>query len=194
VATRCRSIGEERLGRSSQLAGRSPEAGPAIPHHAGGLGLHPESDGSGEGLTAPAARVNGLPGLPQPACFAGGIRIILMNAMTRNDFLKFFRRRRAFHRGHGSKPASQSGPGFTDTPMLPGMPWHVHDPARPHPKVVVPASVPGGPPSDAIVLFDGTDLSHWVQRGRGADTGKMVDPYGSSEPATSKCWATQATC
>ncbi len=51
--------------------------------------------------------------------------------------------------------------GFTDTPMLPGLPYHVHDPARPHPPVVTPASEPGGPPSDAIVLFDGHDLSKW---------------------------------
>jgi hypothetical protein len=51
--------------------------------------------------------------------------------------------------------------GFTDTPILPGLPWHVHDPARPHPPVVTPAATPGGPPSDAIVLFDGKDLSHW---------------------------------
>ena len=66
--------------------------------------------------------------------------------------------------------------GFTDTPMLPGLPWHVHDPARPHPKVVTPGAVPGAPPSDAIVLFDGKDLSQWVQPGRGADRGKLVDP------------------
>jgi hypothetical protein len=51
--------------------------------------------------------------------------------------------------------------GYTDTPMLPGLPYRVHDPARPHPPVVTPASMPGGPPSDAIVLFDGTDLSKW---------------------------------
>src|SRR5271170_3282227 len=43
--------------------------------------------------------------------------------------------------------------GYTDTPILPGLPYHVHDPARPHPPVVTPSSVPGGPPSDAIVLF-----------------------------------------
>lgn len=65
--------------------------------------------------------------------------------------------------------------GFTDTPMIPGMPYHVHDPARPHPKVVTPASTPGGAPSDAIVLFDGKDLSKWMQRGRGASTGKLID-------------------
>src|SRR5437879_885765 len=65
--------------------------------------------------------------------------------------------------------------GFTDTPMLPNLPWHVHDPARPHPKVVAPPDRPGGAPSDAIVLFDGKDLAHWDQEGRGAEAGKMVD-------------------
>lgn len=50
--------------------------------------------------------------------------------------------------------------GYTDTPMLPGMPFHVHDPARPRPPVVEPGSN-GSAPSDAIVLFDGKDLSQW---------------------------------
>ncbi|HTS60539.1 MAG TPA: DUF1080 domain-containing protein [Candidatus Acidoferrales bacterium] len=66
--------------------------------------------------------------------------------------------------------------GFTDTPILPGLKWHVHDPARPHPPVVTPGATPGAPPSDAIVLFDGKDLSKWAQDGRGADRGKIVNP------------------
>jgi hypothetical protein len=52
--------------------------------------------------------------------------------------------------------------GFTDTPILPGLPYHVHDPTRPHPAVVTPGSLPGAAPSDALVLFDGKNLSHWV--------------------------------
>jgi len=58
--------------------------------------------------------------------------------------------------------AKTQDPGFTDTPMLPGLPYHVHDPARPHPKVVTPGELPGQPPSDAVVLFDGKDLSKWT--------------------------------
>src|SRR3954467_13872595 len=65
--------------------------------------------------------------------------------------------------------------GFTDTPILPGLKWHVHDPDRPHPKVVTPGQTPGAPPSDAIVLFDGKDLSKWAQAGKGDQAGKMVD-------------------
>ncbi len=65
--------------------------------------------------------------------------------------------------------------GFKDTPILPGQPWHVHDSDRPHPRVITPGSTPGAPPSDAIVLFDGHDLSKWVQRGRRADRGKLVE-------------------
>jgi hypothetical protein len=66
--------------------------------------------------------------------------------------------------------------GFTDTPILPGLKWHVHDPDRPHPAVVTPAATPGAPPSDAIVLFNGKDLSKWAQDGRGEEKGKIVDP------------------
>lgn len=65
--------------------------------------------------------------------------------------------------------------GFKDTPMLPGQKWHVHDPDRPYPRVVTPGARPGAAPSDAVILFDGKDLSKWMQRGRGADRGKMVD-------------------
>ncbi len=64
--------------------------------------------------------------------------------------------------------------GFKDTPMLPGGKWHVHDGDRPIPPVITPGTCsteerPGRAPSDAVVLFDGTDLSHWQgRRGRPA--------------------------
>src|ERR1043165_5507844 len=95
--------------------------------------------------------------------------------MTRHEFLRLT----AATALAGNSASAQQRPnpdlGFTDTPMLPGLPWHVHDPARPHPKAVTPAASPGGAPSDAIVLFDGKDLSKWQQRGKGANAGKLID-------------------
>ncbi|HLP78503.1 MAG TPA: DUF1080 domain-containing protein [Candidatus Paceibacterota bacterium] len=63
----------------------------------------------------------------------------------------------------GAEPAKEKHYGYTDTPMLPGTPWHVHDSGRPLPPVVDPgpATPPVAPPSDAVVLFDGKDLSQW---------------------------------
>jgi hypothetical protein len=51
--------------------------------------------------------------------------------------------------------------GFTDTPLVPGTSFHVHDPSRPRPTVITPGAQIGQPPSDAVVLFDGKDLSKW---------------------------------
>lgn len=68
--------------------------------------------------------------------------------------------------------------GYSDTPVLPGQKWRVHDIARPKPPMVTPAPIdrPGAPPSDAIVLFDGKDLSKWTARGKGKQRGTEVQP------------------
>jgi len=66
--------------------------------------------------------------------------------------------------------------GFQDTPMQPDGKWHVHDPARPQPPIVTPGtfSENATPPSDAIVLFDGKDLSQWVDKKTGGPVGWSV--------------------
>ena len=53
--------------------------------------------------------------------------------------------------------------GYRDTPILPWCGFRVHDSDRPAPKRVDPgpAPAPAPAPADAIVLFDGKDLSQW---------------------------------
>jgi hypothetical protein len=57
--------------------------------------------------------------------------------------------------------------GFTSLAEIPGTPWRIHDAARPHPRVITPGATPGSAPSDAIVLFDGKDLSKWAHSRNG---------------------------
>jgi hypothetical protein len=67
--------------------------------------------------------------------------------------------------GVAQVPNDNAPIGYTDTPMLPSGKWHVHDPARPRPPVVTPGATfsdGAAAPSDAIVLFDGHDLSQWL--------------------------------
>jgi hypothetical protein len=33
--------------------------------------------------------------------------------------------------------------GYKDTPIIPGQQWHVHDPDRPHPRMVTPGALAG---------------------------------------------------
>lgn len=67
--------------------------------------------------------------------------------------------------------AFAQGEGYSDTPMIPGQQWRVHDIDRPNPPVVDPGPAPETmtpAPSDATVLFDGSDLDEW-QHGNGDD-------------------------
>ena len=65
--------------------------------------------------------------------------------------------------------ANKAPIGYDDTPVIPGSEWRVHDGTRPQPRVITPGTEssqqsPGQPPSDAIILFDGSDLSKWTGR------------------------------
>jgi hypothetical protein len=80
--------------------------------------------------------------------------------------------------------------GFTDTPLLPGGKWRVHDAARPQPQVVTPGPTAGAAPSDATVLFDGRSLDAWQPTGKpwvvkgGALTVPPRDPGKTSDLVT----------
>src|SRR6185369_8630800 len=81
--------------------------------------------------------------------------------------------------------------GCNDTPQITGQKWKVHDMERPRPVKVSPgALVTSPPPSDAIVLFDGTDLSQWVSQARGGATQepkwKVENGYIEIVPRTGK--------
>jgi len=58
--------------------------------------------------------------------------------------------------------------------------WKSHDMNRPRPKVVDPGALKPDemkpPPSDAIVLFDGKDLSKWERKPGPKDTDKSSEP------------------
>jgi hypothetical protein len=79
--------------------------------------------------------------------------------------------------------------GYDDTPIIPGSQYKVHDSARPQPRVITPPAEstqqsPGDPPSDAVVLFDGSDLSGWVGKDGGPAQWTVENGYMEVVPKT----------
>jgi hypothetical protein len=67
--------------------------------------------------------------------------------------------------------------------------WKIHDMNRPAPPVITPGTAStqdaaGKPPSDAIVLFDGKDLSQWLDKDNGPAKWKVENGYVVVEPHT----------
>ncbi len=79
------------------------------------------------------------------------------------------------------QPEQESLGGYTDSPLLPGGKWHVHDPNRPQPKVVTPLydGKPVAPPEEARVLFDGTNLEQWRNKDWKVNDDHMIVKNGS---------------
>jgi hypothetical protein len=71
--------------------------------------------------------------------------------------------------------AQQQKLGYDDTPMQPNGRWHIHDGARPQPRVVEPGATQGAAPADAIVLFDGKTASAWTMDDGSAITWPIRD-------------------
>jgi Domain of Unknown Function (DUF1080) len=75
--------------------------------------------------------------------------------------------------------------------------WPQHDRSRPAPTIITPGTFstqdhPGTPPSDAIVLFDGRDLSKWKSVRGGPAQWKVENGYFQVETGTGDIETTQS--
>jgi len=75
--------------------------------------------------------------------------------------------------------------------------WKIHDPNRPLPTVIDPETPstqdsPGRPPSDAVVLFDGKDLSKWAHKDGSPAKWKVENGYFEVVPKTGYIYTREA--
>jgi hypothetical protein len=75
--------------------------------------------------------------------------------------------------------------------------WKIHDRSRPLPPVVDPGTastpdVPGRAPSDAVVLFDGKDLSKWAHKDGSPAKWKVANGYAEVVAKTGYIYTRQA--
>src|SRR5437870_1185615 len=68
--------------------------------------------------------------------------------------------------------------------------WKVHDRNRPLPPVITPGAP--GAPSDAVVLFDGKNLSNWRNAKGGPAEWRVHDGFMEVAPGTKDIHTTQA--
>jgi hypothetical protein len=82
--------------------------------------------------------------------------------------------------------AANVGPSFYGDAPDEHHPWAIHDGNRPQPPIITPGTPstqdqPGKPPSDAVVLFDGSNLSKWEADNDKNEATKWVVNNGAME-------------
>src|SRR4051794_4403039 len=80
-----------------------------------------------------------------------------------------------------TEPQEHDPVGYTDTPVIPGQKWRVHDIDRPRPRHVTPGAQYGQPPSGAVGLFVGKALSKGEKRGERGEARENVTPSRRGE-------------
>src|SRR5260370_37610357 len=75
--------------------------------------------------------------------------------------------------------------------------WKIHDLNRPVPQVIDPGTsstqdLPGSPPSDAVLLFDGKDLSKWAHKDGSAAKWKVENGYAEGVAKTGYIYTREA--
>jgi hypothetical protein len=75
--------------------------------------------------------------------------------------------------------------------------WKIHDPDRPLPPVINPGTPstqesPGRPPSDAVILFDGKDLSKWSHKDGSPAKWKTENGYLETVPKSGYIYTREA--
>jgi len=75
--------------------------------------------------------------------------------------------------------------------------WKIHDPDRPVPPAIDPGAAstqdsPGRAPSDAVILFDGKDLSKWAHKDGSAAKWKVENGYFEVVPKTGYVYTREA--
>src|SRR5262245_23085184 len=112
--------------------------------------------------------------------FIDVLRLVLLQTILKNEWMTAnlpFRWIVLCSMVFAAKLFAQQNVGYTNTPIIPGSEWRVHDGTRPQPRVITPGasfSQSAGAPSDAVVLFDGKDLSKW-QNNQGAEAKWKVE-------------------
>jgi hypothetical protein len=94
--------------------------------------------------------------------------------------------RRSHGRERGAVAAAFAGAVLLGSMTSAAQEWPIHSMERPKPRIVDPgpASPPAPAPQDAVVLFDGRDLSRWRDEQGGAARWKVANDYFEVVPGT----------